>query len=271
LQLSIEQPIGIFDSGIGGLTVANAIVNLLPHERIIYFGDTAHFPYGDKSARSIRSYSIKIAEHLVQNGCKMIVIACNTASALSFNLLQKHFGNKVLITNVIDPVVKVATQNHETNQIGVIGTKATIRSGVYARKLKQQKATLTVRSQATPLLAPMIEEGYFDNNISQTIINSYLSKTFFQNIQSLVLACTHYPMIKREIENYYQSRVKVHDSTQAVAQEVMNVLEKKQLLSHTRKGNHQFYVSDYTDSFEKTTKIFYREKIHLEHYPIWDK
>lgn len=264
-----DQPIGIFDSGIGGLTVANAINSLLPKERLIYFGDTAHMPYGDKSPEAIKYYSLKIGQFLLDQNCKAIVIACNTASSLGFDDLNGLIKGRIPLINVIDPTVEYIISHKKLKNIGVIGTKATIKSNVYARKIKEKKSDLIVESLATPLLAPMIEEGFFNNNISKTIINSYLSKTKLKKVDALVLACTHYPLIKKEITEFYKRDITILDSGEIVAEYVKKILSKNKLLSTKRVGEHQFYVSDFTSSFEKSTKIFFKEKIHLELKNIW--
>ena len=191
MNLHARNPIGIFDSGIGGLTVAAAIHKLLPNERIVYFGDTAHLPYGDKSAKAIRGYSQKITEFLLEKHCKMVVMACNTASSVGFRIVKQTCGSKALATNVIDPMVKYVSANYQTGKVGIIGTKGTIDSRVYPRKLKQENEELLVASAATPLLCPMIEEGFFNNNISKTIIFDYLSRNQLEEIDALVLGCTH--------------------------------------------------------------------------------
>lgn len=271
------QPIGIFDSGIGGLTVARAIIKLLPNEQIIYFGDTAHMPYGEKSAEAIKNYSVKIAEFLKFKNCKMIVIACNTASAAGFKAVVKSTGMKDLIVNVIDPAAHYVVKNHYRQKIGVIGTKRTISSNVYAKRIESLDPLANVVQLATPLLAPMIEEGFYNNKISQTIINSYLSKSKLSKIDALILGCTHYPLIKAEIQKFYGKSVEVIDSSEIVAQHVKAVLEKHQLLNPITpskisfgKKAQQFIVSDYTQSFEETSKIFFIEKVKLKQYNIWE-
>ncbi len=264
-----EQPIGIFDSGIGGLTVANAIHTLLPNEKLIYFGDTAHMPYGDKSPEAIKYYSLKIGQFLLEQNCKAIVIACNTASSLGFDDLNSMIKGKIPLINVIDPTVDFIISHKKLKNIGVIGTKATIKSNVYARKIKEKKSDLNVESLATPLLAPMIEEGFFNNNISKTIINSYLSKTKLKKVDALVLACTHYPLIKKEISEFYERDITILDSGEIVAEYVKKELSKKKLLATKKGGEHHFYVSDFTPSFEKSTKLFFKEKIHLELMNLW--
>jgi glutamate racemase len=267
--MSDSRPIGIFDSGIGGLTVAKAISRHLPNEQLIYFGDTAHLPYGDKSPDAIRYYCLRIGKFLLDKKCKAVVIACNTASSLGYNDLQEMIGAQVPVINVIDPVVEHLTSHAAYRNIGVIGTKGTIKSDIYAQKILEKKPSVQVNSLATPLLAPMIEEGFFNNNISKTIIHSYLQKSKLRKIDSLILACTHYPLIKPEIEGFYKGKVYIVDQAEIVAAHVKQTLEKAGLLNKNNSKPHQFFVSDFTKSFEKSTRLFFGGKIHLRHEPIW--
>lgn len=270
--MTAEQPIGIFDSGIGGLTVANAIRKVLPNEKIIYFGDTGHMPYGDKSPDAIRYYSLKIGKFLQEKGCKVIVIACNTASSLGYEDLVQFMGDQIPIFNVIDPVVKHIANNAHYQRIGVIGTKATISSDVYARKINELNPELKVKSLATPLLAPMIEEGFYENNISHTVIESYLSSPKLKNIDALILACTHYPLIKREIESFFNNQVDILNTASIVADDVKLQLEKLQLINNQQVDyKDEFYVSFKTSSFECSTRIFFGDQIELIQKNIWVK
>ena len=265
----MNKPIGIYDSGTGGLTVAKAIAEALPQESFIYFGDTAHLPYGDKSKESIELYSKRISDFLVGKGCKLIIIACNTASAHAFSTLEKRHPS-IPIVNVVDPTVKYCATHKNYEKIGVIATKGTVTSRIYPRKIKKIDPNLKVVQNATPLLAPMIEEGFFNNSISQTIINSYLSAKNFKNINALILACTHYPLIKKEVESFFNNSVSVIDSASVVADVTKNILIKKGLQTSSKKTNRLFYVSDYTKAFEKTAKLFFGEKISLKEERIWD-
>ena len=267
--MSSSLPIGIFDSGIGGLTVASAIHQLLPKEELIYFGDTAHLPYGDKSPEAIKYFSLKIGKFLLDKRCKLIVIACNTASSLAYQDLVDFLGDKIPVINVIDPVVDYMVNQGNHQRIGVIGTKATIKTDVYAQKIKALKPGLEVKSLPTPLLAPMIEEGFFSNTISKTVIHSYLSSPKLKKIDSLILACTHYPLIKPEIQEYYNNEVEIINTAEIVAQYVKKRLSDLDLLNVSEPKRHKFYVSDYTPSFEKSTKLFFGEKIHLKQHNIW--
>ena len=266
-----EQAIGIFDSGIGGLTVASAIQKILPNEKLIYFGDTAHVPYGDKSASAIQYYSEKIADFLVSKKCKMVVIACNTASAAARKSTAEHVKH-ITIINVIDPVVKHVSENFSGSTVGLIGTKGTINSRVYPKAIQKANAEITVASLATPLLAPMIEEGFFNNNISKTIISAYLEKTSLKNIDALILGCTHYPLIQKEVEAVYKKKkqkVKILNSADIVAHAVKEALKEQKLLSKKSNPKHEFYVSDYTQSFEESTKVFFGDKVKLKEVDLW--
>jgi glutamate racemase len=263
-------PIGIFDSGIGGLTLAHAITELMPNEPIIYFGDTAHLPYGDKSATAIQAYSVKICNLLLEKNCKLILIDCNSASAAAYDLVKAYVGTKAIVVNVIDPVIQYLDQDWSNKKLGLIGTKQTVNSGIYARKAAELDKNIQIQSLATPLLAPMIEEGFFNNRISEQIIQEYLANPTLTGIEGLILGCTHYPLIKKQIEDYYQGSVEVIDTSIIVAEAIKEILMEKDLLSTGVMGSRQFYVSDYTESFEQSTKQFFGEAIKLTQYPIWD-
>lgn len=262
-----RQPIGIFDSGIGGLTVAKAILKALPHEDTIYFGDTAHLPYGDKSKDTVARYSKDIVDFLLERQCKAIVIACNTASAMAFDELRQYVPSSVPIVNVIDPMVSYVT-SHGFTSVGVIATKSTVSSDIYAKKIRSS-SDVTVKSLATPLLVPMIEEGFHNGDISRMIIENYLSDPILQDIDGLVLGCTHYPLIHSEIDEYYNGKVKVLDSTLTIVDSVTEILNQRTINSpKDRVGTHEFYVSDYTDSFMQTTRLFYGDNIELQQVKI---
>jgi len=266
-----RSSIGIFDSGIGGLTVAAAINKILPNESMIYVGDLAHFPYGDKSPESIKGYSVKIAGYLLEQNCKLIVIACNTASSHAYKqVLDLATTEGVSVINVIDPAVKAITAKFSSGRVGIIGTRGTITAGVYPRKIKRLNPHLEVTSLATPLLAPMIEEGFFNNKISKTIIESYLSKKSLKGIEALILGCTHYPLIRKEIESFYKGSVSVFDSAEMVAQEVKNLLEEKNLLnSNIETPSHRFLVTDFTPEFERSTRYFFPGTLELNVLHLW--
>jgi glutamate racemase len=263
MHSSSSRPIGIFDSGIGGLTVAKAVHQALPNERLIYFGDTIHLPYGDKSADAIRYYALKISKFLLEQDCKMIIIACNSASSAAYDLLLDFFEGKTLFVNVVDPLVKKVLEKNYSH-VGVIATKATIHSSIYKNKIKAGNQHIKVSQLATPLLAPMIEEGFYSGDIAKGVIENYLGQPELQGIDVLLLACTHYPLIRKEIENYYGGKVDILDSTDIVADEAQRLLKNAGLLADKKSGEDHFYVSDYTVSFEQAARLFYKESIALE-------
>ncbi len=265
-----HRPIGIFDSGIGGLTVAQAIAQLLPKEDMIYFGDTAHLPYGDKSEAAIQAYSVKIADVLLKKGCKVIVIACNSASSAAYELLKEYVRMDAHIINVIDPMVAYVTKHFKDKQIGLIGTKRTVMSGVYTDRIKETQNNVQLKSLATPLLAPMIEEGFFNNQISHEIIGQYLSDSELLDIDALILACTHYPLIKKEINQFYNGKISILDSSEVVAQALKTHLETNSLINEQPESTKRFFVSDYTPSFEASTRLFFGEVVHLEQHRLWN-
>jgi len=262
-----QQPIGIFDSGVGGLTVAHAIKQILPGESLVYFGDTAHLPYGDKSAESIKQYSRKITEFLLEHNSKVVLVACNSASASAFDTLKKEFSQTILI-DVIDPVVDYLSTKHY-DRIGVIGTKRTISSGTYENKIKKRVGETAVVSLATPLLVPMIEEGFIFDDISNAIIRAYLSDPSLKGIQALILGCTHYPIIKNQISKIFNFNVDIVDSARIVAETLRATLEKNNLLNKGGKVKDQFFISDYTTYFEKIARMFFEGDINLKKADIW--
>ncbi len=265
-----SAPIGIFDSGIGGLTVARAVKQLLPAEQLIYFGDTAHLPYGDKSTASIQAYSIKITQLLIDRGCKLILIACNSASAAGYELVSEYTGRKAKIMNVIDPVIDYLREKYAHKTVGLIGTKRTVQSNVYQQKVTEIDKQITVKAKATPLLVPMIEEGFFTGEISQQIIEKYLSDPWLQDIEALILGCTHYPLIKTSIKKYYGPLVEVIDSSEIVARALRGFLEYHNLKNLDSCQSDTFLVTDYTKSFEASTRMFFGKKIQLQRSDLWD-
>ncbi|MFZ9942022.1 MAG: glutamate racemase [Bacteroidia bacterium] len=265
-----KAPIGIFDSGIGGLTVADAILRQMPKESIVYFGDTVHMPYGEKSADAIKGYAEKITDFLLENGCKAIVIACNSASSVAYETVLKRVGDRAIVIDVINPVVQKVASLSKVKEVGVIGTRATIRSNAYADRIVSLAPEKKVCSLATPLLAPMIEEGFFNNKISRTIINNYLSRPKLKKIDALILACTHYPLIRKEIGDFYKREILIVDSAEIVASELKSKLKAQKLLTdRMNAGVKRFFVSDVTASFEKSTKIFLKSKVRLELRNLW--
>lgn len=264
-------PIGIFDSGIGGLTVTKAIVDALPNESIIYFGDTAHLPYGDKSQTVIQAYCIKIVDMLLAKHCKSIVIACHSASAAAHDLIKKQVGNKAVVVDVIDPMIKFLHDNYANKKIGLIGTRQTIKSGIYDRKINDINsnfnANIEFKSLATPLLVPVIEEGYSEHVIMDAVIEECLSNSKLQDIDALILGCTHYPVVRHKILNYYNkigkrvNMIDILDSASIVAQVLRDKLQEFKLLNKNNRdiGNKSFYVSDLTEAFKESANMFFTQ------------
>lgn len=263
-HLNPQQPIGVFDSGVGGLTFAKEIKHLLPHENIIYYGDTKHLPYGDKSREAIVRFSEKITTFLLEQNCKAILIACNSATANALKEVKDLVGGQTPIIDVISPVAeKVAFEIH-TN-VGVIATKATVNSGLYRKSIRKLNKYIKVDELATPLLVPAIEEGFRNHPITHSILYHYLSNNKLKNIETLILGCTHYPLLMEEIRQYYGNRVRVIDSPNIVINELRHILDKYSLLNASMQHpNYQFYLSDLTKNFEKISKKFFGNSIQLE-------
>jgi glutamate racemase len=257
--------IGIFDSGIGGLTVASAISKLLPNEKIIYFGDTEHMPYGEKSSELVQEFSIKISNYLVDiKKCKALVIACNTASAMAYSELKETYLGRVPVINVIDPMIELVVSK-QFKKLGIIATRGTVSSKAYQNKLKRRCPDQKFSILATPLLASMIEENFIADNISRAVIKKYLSDKKLANIDALILACTHYPLIAPIIDDYFQGSVQLLKSGDIVAQKLKLILQKENLLNSSKSiPDNEFIVSDLTKNFEKSAKNFYGKSITLK-------
>lgn len=263
-HLQSQQPIGIFDSGVGGLTFAKEIKALLPQENIIYYGDTKHLPYGDKSKKAIVRFSEKITEFLLEQNCKAVLIACNSATANALKEVKDLVAERVPVVDVISPVAeKVAFEIH-TN-VGVIATKATVNTGLYRKSIRKYNKFIKVDELATPLLVPAIEEGFRNHPITHAILYHYLSNNKLKNIETLILGCTHYPLLLGEIKQYYGNRVRVIDSPNIVVNELRHILGKHNLLNtSSEQPDYQFYLSDITKNFENIAKKFFGNSIKLE-------
>lgn len=258
-----QLPIGIFDSGIGGLTIAKAIEEALPHEHFIYFGDTLHMPYGDRTPDVIRSYCRQIVEFLIQQPVKLIVIACNSASALAAGYLRQMYWQQVEIMGVIRPVIQeMIIQN--VQKLGIIGTHATIQSGIYPLLTQEYQSNMDIFQMATPLLAPMIEEGLFDSEVSKAVLHQYLSNPGFKDRDAILLACTHYPLIKTEVDRFFEGKKLIFDNAGPLARSAKKYLSENGLLSEQRMGENRFYVSAQTPHFAKTASMFYGGPVEIE-------
>jgi glutamate racemase len=257
--------IGIFDSGIGGLTVVRALMDELPGYDMIYFGDTARTPYGSKSEKTVIDYSLENTEFLVRQGAKMIVMACNTASSLATEALRANFH--LPIFEVITPAVDRALKETKKASIGVIGTRATIASGIYEKKIKAQNPDARVYSAACPLLVPLVEEGWLKKPETRMIVKKYLLPLKTRQIDTLILGCTHYPLLKPIIQHKIGARVRVISSSTAVAEQIRIFLEGSPDLDRTlsKNGQAEFFVSDITPQFEKTAGTVIRHPIALRH------
>lgn len=256
--------IGIFDSGIGGLTITSSLVKNLPNESIIYFGDTAHLPYGDKSKQTIQNYTKTIVDFLLSRGVKIILIACNTASAAAYEMIKECVGDRAIIINVIDPMIDFLTSNYTGKNIGLIGTKFTVQSNIYHNKIAAANKNINFTAVAAPLLVPIIEEGFCGHNLIDMALNEYLKNPLLNNIEGLVLGCTHYPLIKQKISNFYQNKIDIIDAAEITTQAIKNILLKFDIAAQTNNVSHHFYVSDYTENFAKSAQMFFGKDIKIE-------
>jgi glutamate racemase len=261
-----SRPIGVFDSGIGGLTVVKALSRLLPNEKIIYFGDTARVPYGNKSRETIIHYSLQIAYFLMKKKIKMLVIACNSASSVSLPTLKRHFH--IPIIGVIEPGAKAAISNTENKRVGVIGTLGTVNSNSYKKALKNIDKKVNVFQQSCSLFVPLAEDGWNNTKIAQAISDEYIKDLAGKNIDTLILGCTHYPLLKNVIRNSVGKNVGLIDSGVETAKEVRKILEKKSLLSKnklTEKNHSVFYVSDFPHKFKEVSQRFLTHELKHVH------
>lgn len=250
--------IGIFDSGIGGFTVVRAVKQLLPHHSLLYFGDTARTPYGNKSADIIIDYSLRNGEFLLKKGAKMMIIACNSASSVAAERLREEFDVPVL--EVIQPAALKAVSLSRSGRIGIIGTKATIKSGVYDRTITALKPKFRTFSQPCPLLVPLVEEGWINKRETKMIIRRYLHPLKNKQIDTLILGCTHYPLLKKLIQARAGKKITLIDSSTEVAKTLLSMIteaENMNLLAETGPVRHHIYLSDITASAQKiATRIF---------------
>jgi glutamate racemase len=259
--------IGIFDSGIGGLTVAREVLEKLPQYRIVYFGDTARFPYGTKGQKTIIEYATQDTEFLLSQGAKIIIVACNSASSVAFETLKNRF--EVPLFEVIKPAVEKTLRVTREDRIGVIGTRATVGSGIYERLLQQARRQIQVFSQACPLLVPLVEEGWLKRPETKRIVRKYLAPIIMKQVDTLVLGCTHYPLLRPVIQAKMGKRVQVIDSSQELALWVKDYLEKNPAIASslafaTGPDSHRFFVSDLTPTFEQIARQFLGRAIRLE-------
>lgn len=255
-----SKPIGVFDSGIGGLTVVRALIKQLPHENIVYFGDTARVPYGPKSPQVVREYAAQDTDFLVKYDVKLIVVACNTVSSVALEIVQKH--SKVPVVGVIVPGAKAAVNATQKKRIGVIGTIGTINSKAYTNAIHQLDPSIVVISQPCPLFVSLAEEGWIDHKATEIIAKEYLFPLRLQKIDTLVLGCTHYPILEEKIRTVFDNNITLIDSGEATAIEVENILNEQNICNPSRlKANVQFYVSDIPYRFAEIGERFLGQKL----------
>jgi glutamate racemase len=260
--------IGIFDSGIGGLTVVRSLMKQLPDYDIIYFGDTARTPYGSKSPETVVGYALQNTEFLLKQGAKIIVMACNTASSVASDHVTKNFD--IPIFEVISPASAKAIENSRNLIVGIIGTRATVKSGIYEKKIKAIKPKAKVYSVACPLLVPLVEEGWIEKPETVMIIKKYLHPLKIRQIDTLILGCTHYPLLMDKIQRKIGKRVTVIDSSIALAENIKDFLDTHPEVDNFlgKKGEFRLFVSDVTDQFEKTAETTLKRKVLLEHIKL---
>ncbi len=270
MQLISENPIGIFDSGIGGLTVVKRTDEFLPDENVIYFGDTARVPYGTKSNSTVIEYALQDAAFLMKSNIKMLIVACNTASSVAIPAIEDKFSIPVI--GVIKPGAEMALNNTKNGRIGVIGTNATINNKAYSTELLNLDPDLKVFEKACPLFVPLAEEGWTEHRASLLIAEEYLAELKKENIDTLILGCTHYPILTNVIQKVMGDDVKLIDSGTASAVILKKYLVENGLVNKSEsRGRHEYYVSDISTKFREVAEMFLGrpvekiEKIDLEH------
>jgi glutamate racemase len=247
--MTAEAGIGIFDSGVGGLTVLHRLLETVPQEHLLYLGDTARHPYGTKSAAVVTRYSIENTQFLVDKGVKMVVVACNSASAVALDTLRERFD--VPIIGVIEPGARAAIAATRKRRVGVIGTEATIASGSYTRALRALDAEIEIYTRACPLFVPLAEEGWVENDVAREAAALYLASLRQSGIDALVLGCTHYPLLARTIGSYLGPEVQLIDSATETARDVVATLGERGLARTSGRGSASFFVTDVPDRFTK--------------------
>lgn len=249
-----DSPIGVFDSGLGGLTVVRALRRLCPQESLIYFGDTARVPYGTKSKQTVTHFSQQILDFLLDRGVKMVVVACNTVSALALDDLKAN--SSIPILGVISPGANAAARLSRSRHVGVVGTTATVHSAAYPEALKSIDKDLTVTSVACPLFVPLAEEGWTDGPVATMIARTYLEPFWHNRVDTLILGCTHYPLLKDTIQASVPDHIQLVDSAEAVSAAVQDNLKTIDSLTRAAQGRLECYVTDLPQKFEELGKRF---------------
>lgn len=256
--------IGVFDSGIGGLTVVRALMECLPGYDVLYFGDTARTPYGSKSPSTVIKYAIENTEFLLSEGAQAVVLACNTASSVAPDTLRRRYD--IPFFEVISPAAEMAVQSSRTGRIGIIGTRATVASGVYEAIIQKLRPEYRVFTSACPLLVPLVEEGWLKKPETAMIVKKYLRPLKAKQIDTLILGCTHYPLLADLIQAKIGRRVRVIDSSTGVANSMRNLIEQDADFQKRlkREGGYRFFVSDTTPQFENIARSILKRPIRLE-------
>ena len=248
------KSIGVFDSGVGGLTVARELIRQLPNENIVYFGDTARVPYGIKSQETVIRFSIENILFLLKHDIKLICVACNTASSFALPVIKNHF--RVPIVGVITPGAREAVYASGNKRIGVIGTKGTIKSRTYEIEIKQLDKKVKVTAAACPLFVPFVEEGWLKGEVVESVVRSYLKPLKDAGVDTVILGCTHYPLLKPVIQEVMGKDVVLIDSAKQVVVEIKKILASEDLLNRLKGGKHKFFVSDNPEWFSSLAKRF---------------
>lgn len=254
-----RDAIGIFDSGVGGLTVMHQLVEALPAENFVYLGDTGRYPYGNKSPETVTRYSLENAAFLVDKGIKLLVVACNAASSVALDALRAECA--VPVIGVIDPGANAAAERTKCGRVGVIGTEVTIASGAYTRALRRLRPDLEIYTRACPLFVPLAEEGWTENEVAKATIALYLGSLAKSGIDTLILGCTHYPLLKTAIGEFLGKSVALVDSAEETAREVRETLRQTGARRGRGRGTMSFFVTDVPDRFVKVGRRFLGERV----------
>jgi len=249
------RPIGVFDSGVGGLTVFGELSKILPSEQIIYLGDTLRCPYGDRSVETIKKFSVEITKFLLAHDVKMIVAACNTVSAAALDSVKENAG-EIPVIGVVEPGCRAAAQSSSSKKIGVIGTRATIGAGAYGKGIRKINPEIIVYEKACPLLVHLVEEGEVDSRITDEVLKKYLSELLDLGIDSLVLGCTHYPLLYNAVVRCAGKNVSVINGAKLAAEETKKILEENELLGGKRAEEDIIFATDITPQFERLASAF---------------
>jgi len=259
-------PIGVFDSGVGGLTVARALMQRMPTESILYFGDTARVPYGVKSVETIAHYATQITEFLLARQVKLLIVACNTMAAVAAQAIRDL--SPVPVLDVIEVGARVAARDSRARRVGVIGTLATVASGAYERAIRAHSDSISVWSQACPLFVPLVEEGWLAHPVTRLTAEEYLAPLLTEQVDTLVLGCTHYPLLKPLIGEVAGASVTLVDSAETVAAEAEALLGARNL-RHTGKARHEFFVTDVPQRFQRIGELFLGQVLEPVHVVQW--